>query len=115
MKNGIITITILKKYLLLIYFLFISLLASCTSSLGKKGEWNATYRQEFVSNCKAETQAQKSLVKIDSITVSKICDCVAQKAEKEFAPLETEAVKSQTQIKNISTDCANEILMDILN
>lgn len=104
----------MKNHSLFITFIlagFLGFLLSCTSSLGKKGEWNATYKQEFVSNCKAEIQKEKSLVKIDSLTILKICDCVASKAEKEFAPLKMEEEYSQTQMKVISTDCARGILM----
>ena len=73
---------ILKKILLIYSLLFITLI-SCTNSLGKKGEWNATYKQEFVSNCKTEINKEKSLVKIDSLIVFNICSCIAEKAEKE--------------------------------
>jgi hypothetical protein len=79
--------------------------------LGKKGEWNATYKHQFVSNCKTEIQNQKTLVKLDSLIISNICNCVASKAEKEFAPLEMEEENSQTQMKTISTDCARDILI----
>lgn len=103
------------KKILLICFLFLIFLASCTNNLGKKGAWNATYKQEFESNCKAEIQKEKSLLKIDSLTIYKICNCVAQKAETEFAPLEMEEENSQIQMKTISTDCARDILIENLN
>ncbi|PIY10777.1 MAG: hypothetical protein COZ18_05375 [Flexibacter sp. CG_4_10_14_3_um_filter_32_15] len=108
----------MKNYSLFILIILSSLLTflfSCTNSLGKKGAWNATYKQEFLSNCKAEIQKEESLVKIDSLTISKICDCVADKAEKAFAPLEMEEKKSQNQMKTISTDCARDILIENLN
>lgn len=102
----------MKKYLLVFIYLslFVSFI-SCTNSLGKKGEWNATYKQEFVSNCKAEINKEKSLIKIDSLIVFTICDCIAEKAEKEFAPLDMEEENSQPQMKIISTDCARDILI----
>ena len=84
---------------------------SCTNSLGEKGKWNATYTEEFLSNCKAEIGKEESLLKIDSLTVSKICNCVVRKAEKEFAPLEMENEESRSKMKTISTDCARDILM----
>ena len=103
---------LLKKYSRLVFPCALSIiLFACTNSLGKKGEWNATYQQEFRSNCKAEINKEKSLVKIDSLIISKICDCIALKAEKEFAPLEMEEDNSQTQMKTISTDCARDILI----
>lgn len=108
---------LLKKHLLVLIipsFLFV-ILFSCTNSLGKKGEWNATYKTEFVSNCKAEIQKEESLLKIDSLTISNICDCVASKAEKEFAPLKMEEKNAQTKMKTISTDCARDFLIENLN
>lgn len=103
------------KKKILIYFGLLVFSVSCTNSLGKKGAWNTTYKQEFESNCKAEIQKEESLVKIDSLIVTKICDCIANKAEKEFAPLKMEEEKSQTQMKTISTDCARDILIESLN
>ncbi len=100
----------MKKILLIYSLLFITLI-SCTNRLGKKGEWNATYKQQFVSNCKAEINKEKSLVKIDSLIVFNICNCIATKAEKEFAPLDMEEENSQPQMKIISTDCARDILI----
>lgn len=103
----------LKKYLLLLIYCSLSIiLIACSNSLGKKGEWNATYKQEFQSNCKAEMDKEKSLVKIDSIIILKICNCVTEKVEKEFKPLEMEDEESQTQMKIISTDCARDILLE---
>ena len=100
------------KKLVLIYSLLFITLISCTNTLGKKGEWNATYKQEFVSNCKTEINKEKSLVKIDSLIISKICECIALKAEQEFAPLKMEEENSQPQMKIISTDCARDILIN---
>ncbi|WP_375561121.1 hypothetical protein ACE193_00780 [Bernardetia sp. OM2101] len=118
MKNYIIN-NLLKKQLIRIlvfsHLLSLLILTACTSSLGKKGEWNATYKTEFVSNCKAEIQKEESLLKIDSLTISKICDCVVSKAEKEFAPLKMEEKNALTQMKTISTDCARDILIEKLN
>ncbi len=108
----------LKKLVFIYCSLFIILsitLFSCTDNLGKKGKWNADYKQVFLSDCKTEIQKEKSLVKIDTLTISSICKCVADKAEKEFAPLKMEQESSQTQMKIISTDCARDILIENLN
>ncbi len=105
----------MKKYLLFIIHCLLSIVLISCNSLGKKGEWNATYKQEFVSNCKTEIKNEESLLKLDSITISKICNCVAKKAEKEFEPLKMEEESSQSQMKTISTDCARDILIENLN
>ncbi len=108
--------TILKKTLLLfVHFSLFILSVSCTNSLGKKGKWNEIYKQEFISNCKSEIRKEESLLKLDSLTISTICDCVAFEAEAEFAPLKMEEERSQSQMKIISTDCARDILMEKLN
>ena len=105
-----------KKHLLfLIHSLLFFLLFSCTEGLGEKGKWNVAYKKEFLSSCKAEIQKEKSLIRIDTLTVFKICNCVANKAEKEFAPLEMEQENSQSQMKTISTDCARDMLIENLN
>lgn len=114
MKNSV--INTLKKYLVpFIYCAFFVILVSCTNGLGKKGEWNATYKAEFVSNCKAEINKEESLLKIDSLVIFKICDCVASKAEKAFEPLKMEDKNAQLQMKTISTDCARDILIENMN
>ncbi|WP_338763765.1 hypothetical protein WAF17_20380 [Bernardetia sp. ABR2-2B] len=105
-----------KKSVLIIYFMFFIVLVSC-NSLGEKGEWKSEYKVAFKADCKAEInkENEKSVLKLDSLTISNICDCVAAKAEKEFAPLEMEEKKSQSQMKIISTDCARDILIENLN
>lgn len=104
------------KKIIIVYFLLLSfILFSCTSSLGKKGEWTATYKEQFVSDCKIEIQSEQTLVQLDSLTISKICNCVAAKAEEKFAPLEMEQENAQEQMKTISTDCARDILIENLN
>ena len=103
------------KKIIIFYFLLSITLFSCTSSLGKKGEWTAPYKSQFVSDCKMEIQSEQTLLQLDSLTISKICNCVAAKAEERFAPLEMEQEKSQEQMKTISTDCARDILIENLN
>ena len=100
------------RKIVIIHFILSIALFSCTNSLGKKGKWDATYKQEFLSNCKTEIQSEETLSKLDSVIVSKICNCVADRAEKEFAPLEMEEKEAQSQMKTISTDCARAILME---
>ncbi len=114
MKNSIYQLK--EKSRLFVYFTFFVVLTSC-NNLGKKGEWNLEYKAKFESDCKVEIKSEneKSLLKLDSLTISKICDCVASKAEKEFAPLDMEKENSQSQMKNISTDCARDILIENLN
>ncbi len=98
------------KIKLLFLFAFMgTLLISCgEESKGTKGEWSQSYKDDFIAECidAAEPEAKED--------VKKICPCLADKLEAEFAPGDENKDVNEDRVDAMMTSCAMDILGEVL-
>ncbi|MDX1904717.1 MAG: hypothetical protein SFU27_11210 [Thermonemataceae bacterium] len=79
-------------------FTFVVSLLACNQSKSQKGTWDENDKKSFALNC-TEKYAKDEAIKAANTNVKQLCDCMLEKAEKDYA-----------NPKSIDKDAENKLL-----